>query len=240
MVVNITQTVIRGNASGTDGTDCYGGGIYWNAAGDTLSSLSDSDNNGRAKMYIVDCQIIGNRASYSGGAIFNESVMDIKTSFDADSDWTLTPITGEIPETGIVGTLIYGNWSGTHGGGIGIPTYSGGASEHNSMGMDLVLAEGVFIDNNISKDGGGLSLTIEYSSDISAGMEFQISLEGATINDNMAYGKTVTTANCGSITEENCTGKGGAVSILTNTDIYDTRLQLLYGDIQHKAILMQN
>ena len=163
-----------------------GAAIYWNACGDDL------DGN-RASITIIDCQFIGNEVIYSGssvedgcgGAIYNEAFMTITTDYTS-SDFVLT----ETTPGNIRGNLIAENKSSNMGGGIMVPTYSGGMDAHNGYGATLTLDNSVFIINNESNKGGGIAMSVGQGSvgdnGSSGSVEYIIICDGAVIRGNHA------------------------------------------------------
>lgn len=179
---NIAEDTLFSNiASYTNGA-----AIYWNACGDDL------DGN-RASITIIDCQFIGNEVIYSGssvedgcgGAIYNEAFMTITTDYTS-SDFVLT----ETTPGNIRGNLIAENKSSNMGGGIMVPTYSGGMDAHNGYGATLTLDNSVFIINNESNKGGGIAMSVGQGSvgdnGSSGSVEYIIICDGAVIRGNHA------------------------------------------------------
>lgn len=224
--VVLEHCIIKNNRSGysdlntvKSGSRCYGGGIYWNAAGALSKSYTDSidTSNTRAKMYIYDCQILDNKATNRGGGIFNEAAMDIGTKY------TEGFTTDRLSDTSsIKGTLIDGNYAGGYtstdfsdncGGGIMVPSYGGGASESKDMDVSLNMGKGVYITNNSSKHGGGFAMQINQTDDKNEGVTFSVDYDGAVIKNNTA------------------TENGGGIYIIMLTKLYKSDLNLVSGTI---------
>lgn len=224
------RCIIKNNRSGYENLNtiradacCYGGGIYWNAAGTLSSSYRDTidANNDRAKMYLYDCQIIGNKASNRGGGIFNESAMFIGTKYAENLDNFVKTEVANTEE--IVGTLIARNeatgYTGSDGmncgGGIMVPTYGGGATEHNEEGATLKLGTGVFVIGNKSDHGAGISMVIRQAGSTVESGHFTINFDGAVVEDNEAA------------------VNGGGIHIIKAEDNLTTELKLISGLIKN-------
>ena len=164
-----------------------GAAIYWNACGTDL-------NGNRSAIIIQDCQFLSNVVTYGGssvedgcgGAIYNEAFMTITSN--ATSNYTLT----ETTPGNIRGNLIFGNSASNMGGGIMIPTYSGGMSAHEGYGATLELDDSVFVIDNTANKGGGIAMSVGLgsvggSNPETSGVEYIITCNGATIQNNTAY-----------------------------------------------------
>ena len=223
-VVVMERCILKNNRSGysdlnTARSDarCYGGAIYWNAAGTTASGYGDTinSNNKRAKFYIYDCQILDNKTTNRGGGIFNEQAMYIGTRY---SGITTERVSSTVD---IKGTLIDGNYAGGYtgdkgincGGGVMIPSYGGGAAASKDMDVSLDVGNGVFITNNSSVHGGGLAMQINQTDDKNNGVTFSINYDGATIQNNTA------------------TENGGGIYITMSYNGYKSDLNLISGEI---------
>ncbi len=151
------------------GSACYGAGIYWNAAG----NVSEKET---AKAYVNNCTFTNNHANHSGGAIFNETQMQI---------------TGN---TLIVGNTAYGYAFKTaephvltaFGGGVAIPTYKGGSQSGINQDVTLTLGEGVVIKNNESVNGGGFAMSVQKTADKKDEVTFDVNIDGAVFDGNKA------------------------------------------------------
>ena len=227
--VVLERCIIQNNRSGYSdlntaktGFCCYGGGIYWNAAGDLSTSYTDTidPSNTRAKMYIYDCQILDNKATNRGGGIFNEAAMYIGTKY------TEGFTTDRVSNTsGIKGTLIAGNYAGGYtgtsytncGGGVMVPSYTGGASESQDMNVSLNMGVGVYITNNSSDNGGGFAMQINETADKGQGVTFSVDYTGAVIENNTAV------------------NNGGGIYIIMSTNLYNANLNLTSGSISRNS-----
>ena len=199
----VEQCVFEKNTADASGS---GGAIYWNACG--------KDANGNtALMEIYDCQFIGNSVKNYGGAVYNESFMEIGTRFANGFD------DGQKNPGSIRGTLFKENHA-AYGGAIDIPTYNGNMDPHNGFGAELTLSTGVLILGNTAKYGGGLSMRVAKGSigntaEDAATVTFKINIDGAEIRDNSA------------------TEKGGAIYLqrTKNYDLYPSWVNLKSGII---------
>ena len=224
------RCILKNNRSGystldtlKSGSRCYGGAIYWNAAGKLSTSYKDTIDtaNLRAKMYIYDCQIVDNKTTNRGGGIFNESNMYIGTRHMEDFLNERVDQTSNIKGTLIDGNVAEGctaNNAFNCGGGIMVPSYGGGAEESQDMDVTLNVGRGVFITNNKSDHGGGLAMQINETDDKEKGVTFTIKYDGAVMQKNES--------------DEN----GGGIYIRMTTDFYNSQLDLVSGMIsENKA-----
>lgn len=163
-----------------------GAAIYWNACGSDL-------NGNRSHATIVDCQFLSNKVIFSksglyeedghGGAIYNEAFMTITSNYSSGFS------TSEAAPGSIRGNLISNNSTTNLGGGIMVPTYSGGESAHNGYGAELTLDSSVLIVGNSAQAGGGVAMSVGTGSvgnGSSSSVDYIINCNGATISNNTA------------------------------------------------------
>ena len=163
-----------------------GAAIYWNACGSDL-------NGNRSHATIVDCQFLSNKVIFSksgiyeedghGGAIYNEAFMTITSNYSSGFS------TSEAAPGSIRGNLIMSNSATNLGGGIMVPTYSGGESAHNGYGAEIALDSSVLIIGNSAQAGGGVAMSVGTGSvgnGSSSSVDYIINCNGATISNNTA------------------------------------------------------
>lgn len=178
--------------------EARGGAFYWNGAGSA-----------ETKLLINACNLHDNWTGSHGGAIMNESVMQI---------------------TGV--TKIHNNHSSGSGGGIYLSTYQGGMEKYSGDGYTLTLGSSTSVyENTAANYGGGIYLSILNSKDVDKkNALFKCVIDGASITQNHAanggaiaindtgdkaeYANRVLTVNAGSIISNNTAdNNGGAVFV---------------------------
>lgn len=191
VALSLNQCVFKNNTGNNNlfssvASYTNGAAIYWNACGSDLSG-------NRSLAQIKDCQFINNKIIYSGssvedgcgGAIYNEAFMSLSSAYVSGFLYS------ESTPGNIVGNLVSGNSASNMGGGIMVPTYSGGMSAHIGIGATLNLDASTIVLNNTAKKGGGLAMSVGLGSvggsdPENSGVEYSIICDGAVISGNSA------------------------------------------------------
>ena len=186
--------IIRTFGTAVSNLHLYNNIIEKNRAKSGAGLYWNAHGHDNTKCTIDKCIFRNNYATDTGGA------MMLETSFE---------FTGGVTE-------VYGNYAGSHGGGIGITGYNGGLISGGNM--DMRINDRLKITNNTSEYGGGLSFYFGGMS-YTKTTNINVIIDGCEISDNQS------TKNGGAISfrnfPENYSSKPISVKITMNKGTFE-------------------